>query len=117
MLAERRERPEDLQLLALELGDRLALGERLGHRLAVELGELRLVVERLELRRPARHVQEDDALGSRPEVRGGRRSTEACWSRGSAGFAAGTCASSSEASAIEPSPIDGAAQEGPAVLQ
>ena len=51
-------RPEALQLLALELGDRLALGERLGHRLAVHLGELRLVVERLEVRRPAGLIQD-----------------------------------------------------------
>ena len=61
-------RAEALQLLALQLGDRLALGERLGHRLAVHLGELRLVVERLQVRRPAGHVQEDDALGLRREV-------------------------------------------------
>ena len=64
--------PRHLQLLALQLGDRLALGERLGHRLAVERGELRLVVEGFELRRPARHVEEDDALDPRPEVRAGR---------------------------------------------
>ena len=44
-LLERVLRPEALELLALELRDRLALGERLGHRLAVHLGELRLVVE------------------------------------------------------------------------
>ena len=29
----------------------------------MQLGELRLVVERLEVRRPARHVEEDDAFG------------------------------------------------------
>ena len=57
------------ELLALQLRDRLALGERLGHRLAVHLGQLRLVVERLQVRRPAGHVEIDDALGSRREVR------------------------------------------------
>ena len=56
------------ELGALELGDRLALGERLRHRLAVHLGQLRLVVERLQVRRPAGHVQVDDALGLRREV-------------------------------------------------
>ena len=61
-------RGEALQLLALELGDRLPLGERLGHRLAVHLGQLRLVVERLQVRRPAGHAQEDDPLGLRGEV-------------------------------------------------
>jgi hypothetical protein len=35
-------RPEAAQLLALELRDRLALGERLGHRLAGHLGSLGL---------------------------------------------------------------------------
>ena len=54
-----------LQLLALELRDRLALGERLRHRLAVHLGELRLVVERLQVRRAAGHVEVDDALRPR----------------------------------------------------
>ena len=38
VLLELGEVPLQLQLLALELGDRLALGERLGHRLAVQLG-------------------------------------------------------------------------------
>ena len=37
---ERVLRREAGQLLPLELGDRLALGERLGHRLAVHLGQL-----------------------------------------------------------------------------
>src|SRR5439155_8140417 len=44
------------------LRDRLPLRERLRHRLAVELVELRLVVERFEVARPAAHVQEDHAL-------------------------------------------------------
>ena len=55
--------PKQLSFCALELGDRLALGERLGHRLAVHLRQLRLVVERFEVRRAAGHVEVDDALG------------------------------------------------------
>ena len=56
-LLERMLRAEAVQLLPLQLGDRLALGERLGHRLAVHLGQLRLVVERFQVRRPAGHVR------------------------------------------------------------
>ena len=55
-------RPEAVELGALKLGDRLALGERLGHRLAVHLGQLGLVVERLQVRRAAGHVEIDDAF-------------------------------------------------------
>lgn len=58
------------QLLALELRQLLALGETVGHRLAVHLGELRFRIERFELRRSARHGEPDDALGFRREVRG-----------------------------------------------
>ena len=60
------------------LRDALAHAHRVGHLRAVELREPRLVVERLELRRPARLVQEDHALGLRREVRqrrSGRRSS------------------------------------------
>ena len=46
-----------LSFLALELGDRLPFGERLGHRLAVQFGELGFVVERFEVRRAAGHVR------------------------------------------------------------
>ena len=61
---ELRLRPEAEELLLrLELRDRLAGGERGGNRLAVHRGELRLVVEEFELRRPARHAEEDHALG------------------------------------------------------
>jgi hypothetical protein len=56
-------RPEALQLLSLKLRDWLPLGERFGHRLPVHLGQLGLVVERLQVRRPARHRQEDDPPG------------------------------------------------------
>ena len=55
-------RPEADQLLPLELGELLPLGQALGHRLAVHLGQLRLVVERLQVRRPAGHRQPDDPL-------------------------------------------------------
>ena len=55
-------RAEANQLLPLQLGDLLALGQALRHRLAVHLRQLRLVVERLQMRRPARHGQPDDAL-------------------------------------------------------
>ena len=61
-------RSKALQLLALKLRDRLALGKRLGHRLAVHLGQLGLVVERFQVRRPARHRQKNDPLGSRCNV-------------------------------------------------
>ena len=38
-------RPKAGELGPLKLGDRLALGERFRHRLAVHLGQLRLVIE------------------------------------------------------------------------
>ena len=56
-------RAEADQRLALQLRDLLALGERFRHGLAVHLGELRLVVEGLQVRRAARLIEEDDALG------------------------------------------------------
>ncbi len=62
-------RAEAGELRALQLRDRLALRDRLGHRLAVPLRELRLVVEQFEVARPAGHHQEDDALGLRRNVR------------------------------------------------
>ena len=52
MLAELELRGEAGEFLSL-LGDRLSLGERFGHRLAVQLGELRLAVKGFEMRRPA----------------------------------------------------------------
>ena len=62
MLLELAERPARLQHRVLQLGELLALGERLGERLAVELASVRLEVEGLEVRRPARHAEVDDAL-------------------------------------------------------
>ena len=55
--------------------NRLLGDERLGDRLAVELLQLRLVVEQLELARPAGHEQVDDALRPRGVMRrtGGER--------------------------------------------
>ena len=72
--------PKHSSFLPLQLGDRLALGERLGHRLAVHLGELGLVVERFELRRPAGHAQEDHPLGllARSAADSRRRGTATC---------------------------------------
>ena len=57
-------RPKALQrLVALQLRNRLTVGDRLGHPLAVHLGQLRFVVERLEMRRPACHAEMDHPLG------------------------------------------------------
>ena len=66
------------------LRDALALADRVGNLRALELRELRLVVERLELRRSARLVQEDHALRLRREMRKageapGLRIARPCW--------------------------------------
>ena len=50
------------QLRALKLCDRHATRERLRHRLARHLGEVWLIVERLQVRRAAGHVEVDDPL-------------------------------------------------------
>src|SRR5207249_9326107 len=63
-------RPEAGELLALQLRDLLSLGQRLRHRLAVHLGELWLVVEGLEVRRPAGLIQEDHAPALRFDFEG-----------------------------------------------
>src|SRR5262249_62097506 len=58
-------RPNDTALVAVP-----AAAERLdGDGLAVQRIELRLVVERIDLRRPPVHEEEDDALRLRLEVR------------------------------------------------
>src|SRR5262249_18417937 len=57
-----------LQLGALKLGNRLSLGERFWHRLAVHGRQLGLVVPSLQVRWTARHVQPDHALDARGEV-------------------------------------------------
>ena len=58
------------------LRDALPLANGVGNLRALELRETRLVVERLELRRPAGLVQEDDALGLWREV--GQRAQPTC---------------------------------------
>ena len=57
-------RPEAGQIvsLALQLGNRLTLGDALGHRFAVHLAQLRLVIERLQMTRAAGHAQVDHPL-------------------------------------------------------
>src|SRR5690348_3557358 len=57
-----------VERLPLKLSDRLPLRNRLGHRLAAELSELRLIVERFQVRRSARHVKKDDPLRPLTEV-------------------------------------------------
>ncbi len=52
------------QLLILQLSNLLAFRERLGHRLPVQFGKLRFVIERLQVRRPASHIKEDDPFGA-----------------------------------------------------
>ena len=67
--AEFGERPQDLKLLALKLRDGLPLGERRGHRLPVEFGQRRLLVEGFQMRRSTGHAQEDDSLDAGRVVR------------------------------------------------
>ena len=86
-------------------GDALALADGVGNLRALVLGEARLVVERLELRRPAGLVQEDDALRLRREVRkrgepAGLRIAVSC----SATPAASSSGESSDPSAAAPMP-------------
>ena len=50
------------QFFALQLGNGLTLGERLGHRLAVHLCEFGFGIESLQVRRAPRHHQKDDAF-------------------------------------------------------
>ena len=52
-----------LEGFPLKLGDGLALGEGLGHGLAIQFVEFRFVVEGFEVRRPARHTEENDPFG------------------------------------------------------
>jgi hypothetical protein len=70
MLREAVHRLRDRQQgLTHRLRDALALAHRVGDLRALELLETRLVVERLQLRRTAGLVQEDDPLGARRKVR------------------------------------------------
>ena len=59
-----------LELLALELGDLLALGKRFRHGLTMEFGERWLVVEGFEVGHTAGHVQPDDPFGLGFEMQG-----------------------------------------------
>ena len=68
-LLKLRERTARLQLRVLQLRQLLPLRERLGERLLVDPLQLRLPVERLEMRRPARHAQVDDTSGAHREMR------------------------------------------------
>src|SRR5690606_17131780 len=52
----------------LKLGDLLALGKGLRHRLAVHVAELGLGVEGFQVRRTTGLVEEDDAFGALGEV-------------------------------------------------
>jgi len=54
--------PHAGERLALELGELLALGERVRHRLAVQFAELGFEIEGLQMGRAARHAEEDDAF-------------------------------------------------------
>ena len=58
-------RTEALERLPLELGDLLPLREALRHRLAIHGGELRLVVEGVEVGHTAGHVEPDHPLRPR----------------------------------------------------
>ena len=107
---ERVLRREADQLRALKLRDRHALGERLGHRLALHLGERGLVVERLQVRGAARHVQVDDPLDPGREMQRANRSLPSLQANGSRrrllprSPASSKAGSRSEASASEPIP-------------
>ena len=100
---------KQFKLLPLQLRDRLALGDRLGHRLAVQFGQLGLVVERFQVRRPAGHVEIDDPLAARREMQrmNDAASTFGCSrqpGRRSSAAAASSSGFSSDASASEPMP-------------
>ena len=64
-----RARQRERGLVPAHAGQTLSLADRVGQWLQVLLAEERLRVERLELRRPARLEQVDDALGLGREVR------------------------------------------------
>ena len=60
-------RPEACEVvaLALQLRNRLPLRDALGHRLAVHLPQLRLVIQRLQMTRPTRHAKMNHPLNLR----------------------------------------------------
>ena len=55
--------PLNLEVLALQLGYGLALGEGIRHRFPVHLVKLWLVVKSLKVGGSTRHAKENDALG------------------------------------------------------
>ena len=61
-------RAEGFQRGILQLGKLLAFGERVGKRLAIQFLQLGFVIKTLQVRRPARHVQMDDAFGAGLEM-------------------------------------------------
>ena len=69
VLREIREGSSRLQFGALELGELLSLGERLGKGFVVEGFQVGLPVEGFELGGASRHAEEDDALRFHREVR------------------------------------------------
>ncbi len=53
-------------------GDALPHADRAGQFLAMMRAKLRLVIQKVDVRRPAGHEQVDDALGLRRKVDGGK---------------------------------------------
>ena len=96
------------QQLRMPLDERepLALEEFLRARLAVALRELRLVIEQLQLRRAAGHVQENDLLGPGRKMRRpiGERIDRRAGSSSSSRTSRLARSPSSEASAMPPKP-------------
>src|SRR5262249_1275399 len=74
VLLERAARPEQFRAVArIHEGETLAFDERLRDRLAVELDQLRLVIEQLELARASGHEKIDDVLRLRRKMSRMRR--------------------------------------------
>ena len=92
---------EDLELLALQLGDGLPLGEGLRHCFAVEAVELGFVVEGFQMRGTSRHAQEDDPLRLGREVRRGRVNVRSCRGRSDAHERGQGCGAKAESGLAE----------------
>jgi hypothetical protein len=56
--------PQAIQTLTLQLGNRLPLGKRPWHRLAIHFCQLRFEVEALQMGRSTCHAEENDPFGS-----------------------------------------------------
>ena len=74
--AKRKQRAEALEFCVLQLGYRLAFCERLRHRLAVQSRQFRLVIERLQVGRPAGHAEKNHPLGLGRKMRQPRQSAD-----------------------------------------